>query len=593
MARARDAIRVVLLLGASACAPETGASTQMQEEDEPSGKADAATSSDGWAPYLWADVDLEEFERVNVDPTPEKAEGIRDPSHEGYPIQAWLQAWADEVHDVVLEQCDGCEIPAPRVRLVPSSAFTAWVGAIPACLHAPAEVASERGQVGNQAEALLLWPDRASNFEFGALLQGKSGCVEVPWSDDVQGFVDFFNGLNAPCQLTLTADGTVQVGGAACRLEGATGARQLRPYVTAPYINITTEKIARAETPDQVLGTLFHELAHHYRAHSVTKSSQGRYGYWYEQPIDPRPGARAPVSDSTAIEAELDRLDPAKRPHIPETRYSMRLARLLIRDLGNDLLPEMCDEQCGCAGALSQLDRSWTRRITCSSCSYAPAEAEQSYRAYEAELARCARNVAVTDELGRGTIARSELDAALADYTDLEPPADTTLTLAAWLAAVDVQAVRLDLELEELLHEIDGRHLGQYTHEQEADEVSLWYSARVGLSPRDRVQSMVDAVVWFHDLDPHMFARTNFIELERFLSLHASDWREDGSYVFMPLGSRHDDHHSVVYRAFNLDRRAKAEAYEAADEPARPRLTPQEWDEFVRIAQSLRPSPDD
>jgi len=129
--------------------------------------------------------------------------------------------------------------------------------------------------------------------------------------------------------------------------------------------------------------------------------------------------------------------------------------------------------------------------------------------------------------------------------------------------AASAERDRLAIEAEAFRAEMNRRHLGHYTYEQEADEISMELLASAGLDPREHVEAWLGFTKALYD-DPE--SRSSFdgdaIAFDECQKLFHDDWKRDGQPVFIPLGAITDPHHGFCYRLFNLSREIRAHAYE-------------------------------
>jgi Zn-dependent protease with chaperone function len=111
-----------------------------------------------------------------------------------------------------------------------------------------------------------------------------------------------------------------------------------------------------------------------------------------------------------------------------------------------------------------------------------------------------------------------------------------------------------------------AERLGFYTHEQEADELSLELLAKVGLAPAFAVDKLLKTLeVTGDDPDPEAL---KFAECS---ALRAQGFRDpDGKLAIVPIGDPGNAHHNTCFRAFNLMREIEAHRYEVAPRPAPP-----------------------
>ena len=91
--------------------------------------------------------------------------------------------------------------------------------------------------------------------------------------------------------------------------------------------------------------------------------------------------------------------------------------------------------------------------------------------------------------------------------------------------------------------------LGQYTTEQEADDISLEFLAAIGVDP-------INAAELFIEFAPKKDQYAGFVYgKEHCKRLFDNGWKEyDGARILVPIGDYSENHHSGCYRAFNVSR---------------------------------------
>ena len=548
----------------------------------------------GVEPASWADISEAEFRRSAVPPP----FSVGEPPAIGEPeyaiverLQPVLDSAFDRAIDILraLNPGEQVAIPRPALRIVPALEANGWVGGVPVCLPTrvsigpgdPSRPARETGQIILMADRLS---DRMPGRGFGSWRRPEP-CIRPDWSDDIAAYVAYWNSLGGACTLRQDGDG-VRIEGVDCAYRGtATRSQTVVVLATAPFVNLTSEFLARAESEEQVLVTLFHELGHYVLAHPLTALSQRSYGHWYRQREHPS-RQRLAVSDSAQLTARLTELEPLAIPHIPGARHSARLSRLLARGLG-DLLTRACDGGCVCSEAVAELDGSWSGELSCLGCSSVPEAVESAYLRYESALDACAATMSVSATEESGALFASDLQQAIDRRGlggDFVPPAGTAL--ADWLQALDRSVAAQDSELEELLREISDRHLGLYTAEQHADEFSLEMWAAIGLEPEEHARAELGLAGMRNAMDPHAFLRTNGLSFSQLEMLFHSGWRgPSGDYVFVQLGNLHDSHHGAAYRVFNVSRDRLAHGHTRVGTAAE---RPHDWSRIQALARDLR-----
>ena len=135
-------------------------------------------------------------------------------------------------------------------------------------------------------------------------------------------------------------------------------------------------------------------------------------------------------------------------------------------------------------------------------------------------------------------------------------------------------------------------HLGFYTDEQEADELSLEILARIGLPPSLGLDAQLllqkiteDGVRDWGRLD------TGDLRWAECSALREQGWRDDtGRLVSVPVGNLADPHHSFCFRVFNMALDLQAHRYTVDVE--RPRPPGEDWPTLLQqLANEVSPPP--
>ena len=109
-----------------------------------------------------------------------------------------------------------------------------------------------------------------------------------------------------------------------------------------------------------------------------------------------------------------------------------------------------------------------------------------------------------------------------------------------------------------LLQAISSR-LGQYTYEQEADELALEWLAELGIEPQVLTDKLFALLQFKSDKVTNLPFEFGY---EHCKKLSEYQWKlQDGSMAFVPVGDFSNPHHSLCYRAFNTSREIQAHKY--------------------------------
>lgn len=110
-----------------------------------------------------------------------------------------------------------------------------------------------------------------------------------------------------------------------------------------------------------------------------------------------------------------------------------------------------------------------------------------------------------------------------------------------------------DKNFTELSRIMIDRRLGYYSFEQEADEFALEFLAELGISAADGSETMMRMLKNTKKVLPPE------LDYDACAALRAQQWMTSNKEsVYVPIGNLADPHHSLCYRAYNLDRERDA-----------------------------------
>lgn len=518
----RSAMRVLavgLLGGIVHCSPAG---------DEPLTAGDAHTAKElVWNNdvFQWASTTREEFELVN----PRQPEVF--PADD--PATRRLQEWANRLHEaakaMVLEQTgQALAAPPPMIRIAHGGAPNGWVSPIPACLEPtrpdPARPVVELARGWLMPQATCLVP---SNWPVGA----------AEWFDNL--------GI---CRL---GNASTPASGAPCDRVGVQA-----PAIRAvsPFVHIAAGSVKKLSEAT-VVATIAHELGHYYRAHSSTGHTH-QYEFWFDREHhEPRRPVPAPDQEEMSVvyawAAGPKAIIAGQRLHPGLVRSAVLWGEPLAHT-------EVCKEA---GDALQNLPSSIVTAIMTGGRIVDGA----AYLAAEAKLMDCAQDLALDQ-----TIAESlgwPLPGNLFDSLF------SSATLGEALTVMTAQAAELDQRAAAVTERLERNQIGLYTREQEADDIALELSARVGITPGQVIDGTFEKMRVREAEDVEAFpGLNNGMTTEQCRALYLQDFP-----TYVPIGDPSNLHHAYCYRAFNMAREAASHHYEVA--PELPELAPS-WAEL-------------
>lgn len=532
---------------------------------------------------LWADSDYSELlrSRESIGAT-----ALPTALPETDPLSVRLQVWLDRLDGAVRagfkNRNGGAELaaPKPRIRVLPSTdTFNAWVSGVPGCIGRPvgqAETAPKSGSL-----ALL---DRAQ------VQTAAFTCVTpTSWKGPVP-LQTLLETTKAACKVTVVDD-HVEIGGNTCSGAGGT-ADDLAFFSTSPYVHFSTDLLYRLNEKT-VAVVLAHELGHYYRAH-VSPFFQQKYNFWFDRDSS---SARRPVPASNAaeLEAAYREVVEGAKPLGTETfesRYSARLRPFLLQGLAPRLL-ERKEANFVCKDARDLLARDFP---TLEVGQLPSKETQAAFVAFENALAACAPKLGLGATADEKTLRFSDVVFAAFAHKTGKLTLRLDSTLADVLEGQNANAKKLDDKAKSLVKRLRDNGIGLYTTEQEADDLALELSVKVGLTPTEVLEGWVDFMRAVDDLyasiyTPEQLATLRATEPDATAckALMDANWkRDDGAGrmvpVTMSLGQLDEPHHASCYRLYNLWRESKVHRYPATRAPEA--LSPA-WSELQGRAKTL------
>lgn len=501
------------------------------------------------------------------------------------------QYWVDQIDSKIraAHPTEMAQVPRPLVKVIKEDQFNAFIAGVYSCFNLSIEVAErtghrDQGLFVDLAEGgeLTRWNDDDPDFPVKCVADAdKATLVKA---------LDAFNARGLSCQFTL--EGNKVVASADCPLAsdmddegGVAAGGKLVIARTSSWVNIYSGLIEQLPNEEQFVAVIAHELGHYYRSHIT--SSAADYGYYYSMG-DHNPGQR-PIADSELQSfgeevygaAEVINSD-SLFAKIEGQKISAKMY-LAAGDLARQVCAAGgCSSECSAVANLVK-DKAYKRNNGIYPFVQVPKSTSQYFSSFEANAVACLENLPYAPN-GKvtpvmvATAMASPVWFGASDGQDYYP-ADALSLIRDILAQVASRAGKIEdadnaLELiyaygklldEQsiasigLMTQAQERRLGQYTAEQEADELSVEWTTMVGLSPKSMVMAnMTMASLGGGDDEMGGFV----IGGDRCKTLFDADWKDkDGSQVFVPVGDYSEDHHSACFRAFNAYRELSAHNY--------------------------------
>lgn len=463
------------------------------------------------------------------------------------PMVQRMQAWADKIHYIVKEKNqDAVNIPHPRVRMINMGGVNAFALSAYYCVDSiinflgPGRSDIDQNMMvstGGYAICKHLGGD--PNLEIRYLQhkwRHKEGCeLKV---------VDSQIYATAPCKEKVPEKG-----------------KRVRSYcdedrVQSNHIVFHRDALKKF-SEEQALIWLAHELGHYYKSHATHKEDK-YYNYFYrlaESNPSSKP-ARLPDDDHYVYIGKSYNSLLKLLTQVPGEKFSylLTLAALQTVDVEderidgrNSCLPEAEDCEAQCEDAVNDVHEAFDDIESLASSNEVSDGAQEKYLAFQNHALKCFSNYSVegskkifdkaADELLQGAIKRPEISG------------ENNKNFAEYLLAVDsevqAQMAKSRQQIQDDVKKAQSGGLGWYTDEQEADELSVEFAVRLGLSPQRVPQ------VFFESFGPGELLGNQD-------QGHCENNFRTGFKTPVFIGNVDDPHHDSCYRAYNVYREMKA-----------------------------------
>ncbi len=530
--------------------------------------------------FQWQVISEQEFVEKALVPRigPVKGLPLNDP------MRQRLQFWIDQL-DLFLREKDPVamvNVPKPQIFLFENVAPNAFVASLEVCLNRSGQLQGSDG-----APADLLGIDR----ELGGIFSVPSPrlCVKTPYQGaELQKFLNWYLKPFSNCTARVSnREAVFSPGCSSVSIDGPQSPGQTKEVfvrVSTHWISVTTGLI-KGLTEFEAVYTLFHEAAHYYMAHLANPNSL--YEYFYP----------------------LGSANPANKP----------LAEPKLAEIGKELVYWLKAKQTGsrkiAAGAPGQRYQSglyvvarnaisdWTRKegtkpackdlskyfVETTSLSRFPLEApdsngQKAYLLYEKKLDACLLGLPLDAELQNRMVGYTRFVAPWSTKILVGVPAFTSVRqLWDWLDQKLPEVMEApQTKLVEVSRRADEVGLGQYTSEQEADELAVEWLIKFGMDPFNGVTASLKLLKIEAEF-PSLPTSVGAYTYEQCVQAYATQFRAaDGEEIRVPVGDYSDPHHSGCYRAFNMNREIAAHDYRRKLGPLRVLPPSPVWEAIVK-----------
>jgi len=533
-----------------------------------------------------------------------------DKDHE---LTVWVQKWVDLIDSKVRSEHPSklANTPKPIAKVIKEKSANAFVAPIPVCYDVNVKLKSGSPTATNTVDNVFL------NAKAGEFSSWPNHYTCVGASNDkaeIESYIADYNASSVGCKFKLNSDGILE-GNSKCSLSsdinGAVAAKKLVLLQTANYVTIHTG-IFGLMTEEALISVIAHELGHYYRSHVAGAMKDFDFFYTLgEQNTASRPVAEADkkeMGDNAVVASTLLNATDSYTV-VPGQKIRPELYMAVGSTIATACRSDNCPDTCKAA-----LEEMKSSEFNSDMATYPFAGLEPdmktSYLAYEEKALACLGDISMASS---GTTMKPDSIGYAKFRSFIENP-----TWPSWLGRVGaggrrylaqmsrlaaIRAGETAPEGESLKAVVDSlsrtladqddesvdalkiaheNRLGQYTSEQEADDVAAEWVNDVGISPKHVVDAM------------RRLGRGTTTSLRGFIlseqdcdALWSRNWLDDsGKYAFVPIGNYAQVHHSSCYRMFNLDREIAAHNY-VTPAPAAPLIGEAGWRKMQEKAIAL------
>lgn len=510
-----------------------------------------------------------------------------------HPMVSRMQSWSDAMHAELLKTKPAMLPPKPIIRILRSKSFNAYVTREKGCMPVTLTIRkpASNNTVGNERYNSLASTNSSNNsssdtemdtlriYGDGFYTVGHSispdKCVKItPQLDRIKQMLEFTLKDSARC-ISITAQGaagslsgTVDVG---CLpkdnqiyFRSASNLRQIELRVV-PSVITFFDRLVKDLSEEEVVAILAHEMGHYYRMHGIVSDSL--YDFAYQLDASHNLGSRPkPVPEKDALAALGKDVKESRRRYLPFKTHSSQKLHSYIFDLfSSSDVARFCDQdKCvsTCRALEKHLDLDDMKRdeilqgfplVALPSTQ----TSQKFYQDYENLALSCAEAIdakkhefEISSWFGSGGLKRSIEPSFFTNASSLK---DVLLNLSK--KTLDTWIKAQNEEVFALFRRADEARLGIYTDEQEADEVGLELSSRVGIKPEALQTGFLKGL----EIGEKMRGERSAIPGELDFAQCKAALKE-GFKQFVPIGDYADIHHSACYRVYNAFREAKAHA---------------------------------
>ena len=502
--------------------------------------------------------------------------------------QSWLDLFDGKLRTQFPQRLAG--VPKPVAQVVKTTDVNAFVGKIVSCFDGP-NTSDGAEEVADAVAGFLDFGSGGIQAMNAADAQEQLGDIPCrPLASrlaDARSIATLFNTSQSACQMNVTGSGTtvskIDFAGQCISRASFT---KLYLVQTADIVHFFTGIYAEFKE-EQFAAVVAHELGHYYRSHGIEPNSAFEFFY------------------------KLDAVNPNQRPQ-REAQYDgliplVQMSSMIIENFSmirkiaqqkhhsalymaaGSFVKRLCPSGSNCPADCSEATTSvrsstYMRELGAFPFSDVANANVQKYEDHEDRMNKCLDAIPVTSQNRTATINSLLMSVARPTWPSLlvsNPNPSVAARVAefanfvgTWMqismsqhpemlqSATSAGSMFRELTAAVTKKEADSvamydrifnEHLGQYTAEQEADELSVEWLSENGINASNAVETYLEFARFTSDIGSGSPFRD--LDFSACKALFENGWHnQQGDYAFVAMGSLLDPHHGACYRAFNADR---------------------------------------
>ena len=562
--------------------------------------------------WMWQDVTIDEYNTIIKPLLGMQGEPFLPLDHN---LNVRAQYWVDQIDAAIrAEHPDQLKnTPRPKTVVKIDKSVNAFVTPIPVCYDVEFELENTIGAESNsgifvdsQSGSMELWP-------------AGLGCKESSSNDNLVEFVaDLNRTLPANCRFSYSKNFegiSILKASSGCEktlsMYGIKKSNRLVIFQTANYVTVHSGIIA-AMDEGSFVSVLAHELGHYYRSHTAQLNEE--YDYFYK--MGRNNTSRKPVADKSlqkqgesAVTASRFLGNKENFNFVKDAQFRSELIlaagsiiKLVCRN-GD------CSEKCLDAKELMDSDDFKTQMQMFPFSSLSDEGGQGAHRDFEVRAKACLATISLSsdavsmekDAVGFNVFKRAVAAPVWPDW--VSTLGSSRKILEDILRVVGFRIAGKAPEGSETLDQVFDKissifelqdqyfmnalrtayvaKIGQYTTEQEADDLSVEWLVDIGFDPYFAVES-------HKALGAGSAPRLGgfVMGMDDCEALYNANWFNDQEkYQFVPVGDYAEVHHSQCYRMFNLTREIEAHGWRATTQPNMPQGM--KWESLQALALTV------